>query len=532
MPAARLPLVSRRTWTLIAVVLGSGIVFLDSTVVNVALRAIGDQLPVSWFGVLEAQSYVVNGYLLTLSALLILAGALADRYGRRRMFIVGLSGFGASSLACGLAPTMELLIGARLVQGAFGALLVPTSLALINANFEGAERGRAFGIWAAATSALTILGPPLGGILVDNFGWEVAFLINVPLCAIGVLIAAARLDESQNEEASDRFDWIGAAAVALAVGGLAYGAIRGQEQQWNDVSAWVALAVGGVATVALIPLMAYRRNVLVPPSLFRSRNFSVTNVSTLLIYGTIYMYSYFQAIFVQQTFGYTATASGLLNVPISLALALFSTRAGHLAGRLGPRRFMAIGPALMALGLLWYLRLPADSTGWGARFSDPATLVPPVSVLVDFLPAILIYAAGLAILVAPLTTALMTSVPVGNSGLASAINNAISRIGPILASAVVFIAVSAAFYGGIDARLPGVDVSSPQVREEFRPLRIPDNAPSDRRQAAEGASTDAFRLAMLIAAALCGAGAVVNWVGIRDEDADRGDEGDQPAAAA
>ena len=523
---------SRRTWTLIAVVLGSGIVFLDSTIVNVALRAIGDQLPVSWFGVLEGQSYIVNGYLLTLSALLILAGALADRYGRRRMFIIGLAGFGASSLFCGLAPTMELLIMARLVQGAFGALLVPTSLALINAGFEGEERGRAFGVWAAATSALTVLGPPIGGFLVDSIGWEVAFLINVPLCAIGVLIAATRLGESRNAEATDRFDWLGAAAVALAVGGLAYGAIRGQEQQWTDPSAWVALGVGALATVALVPLMAFRRNVLVPPSLFRSRNFTVTNISTLLIYGTIYMYSYFQAIFVQQTLGYTATASGLLALPVGLALALFSTRVGRLAGRYGPRRFMAIGPAIMALGLLWYVRLPADSAPWAARFSDPATVVPPVSYLVDFLPAVLLFSIGIAILVAPLTTALMTSVPVGNSGLASAINNAISRIGPVLASAVVFIAVSATFYAGIDARLPGVDTSSPQVRDELRPLRLPEDATPQRQQAALEASTDAFRLAMLIAALLCASGAAANWIGIRDEDADEADGGGAEPAVA
>ncbi len=523
---------SRRTWTLIAVVLGSGIVFLDSTIVNVALRAIGDQLPVSWFGVLEGQSYIVNGYLLTLSALLILAGALADRYGRRRMFIIGLTGFGASSLVCGLSPTMELLIGARLVQGAFGALLVPTSLALINANFEGEERGRAFGVWAAATSALTVLGPPIGGFLVDNLGWEVAFLVNVPLCALGVVIAITRLEESTNAEASDRFDWLGAAAVALAVGGLAYGAIRGQEQQWQDVSAWIALAVGAIATAGLVPLMVYRRNVLVPPSLFGSRNFSITNVSTLLIYGALYMYSYFQAIFVQQALGYTATGAGLVGLPIGVLLALLSTRVGALAARYGPRRFMAVGPAIMALGLLWYVRLPASSTGWEARFSEPATLIPPASYLIDFLPAVLLFAVGIAILVAPLTTALMTSVPVGNSGLASAINNAISRIGPVLASAVVFIAVSAAFYGGIDARLPGIDTSSPQVREELRPLRIPDDASQEQGQAALEASTDAFRLAMLIAAALCGAGAVVNWFGIKDEEADAPEPGQGQVTAA
>ncbi|HSM38190.1 MAG TPA: MFS transporter [Candidatus Limnocylindrales bacterium] len=523
---------SPRTWTLIAVVLGSGIVFLDSTIVNVALRAIGDQLPATILGVLEGQSYIVNGYLLTLSALLILAGALADRYGRRRMFIIGLAGFGVSSLVCGLAPSMELLIVARLVQGAFGALLVPTSLALINANFDGAERGRAFGVWAAATSALVVLGPPIGGFLVDTIGWEVAFLVNVPLCALGVAIAATRLEESRNPDAPDRFDWLGAAAVALAVGGLAYGAIRGQEQQWTDPTAWAALAVGAVATVALVPLMAFRRNVLVPPSLFRSRNFTVVNISTLVIYGALYMYSYFQAIFVQQALGYTATAAGLTGLPIGLALVFFSTRVGALAGRYGPRRFMAIGPIFMALGLFWYVRLPPDSARWTASFADPATLVPPVSYLVDILPAVLLFAVGISILVAPLTTALMTSVPIGNSGLASAINNAISRIGPVLAGAVVFIAVSASFYAGVEERLPGIDTSSPEVRAELRPLRLPTDVPPQTERAALEASTDAFRLAMLIAGLLCAIGAAANWVGIRDEQAADNPPPVEPVAAA
>jgi EmrB/QacA subfamily drug resistance transporter len=500
-------------------VLGSGIVFLDSTVVNVALRSMGEQLPTSIVGVLEGQSYVVNGYLLTLSAFLILAGALADRYGRRRMFVIGLAGFGAASLACGLASTMEILILARLVQGLFGAVLVPTSLALINAAFDGPERGRAFGIWAAATSALTVFGPPLGGFLVDTAGWQVAFLINVPLSALGVVVAMTRMDESRDSRATERFDWLGATAVALAVGGLAYGAIRGQERQWTDASAWLALGIGAVATVSLLPLMTMRRNVLMPPDLFRSRNFTVTNVSTLLIYGALYMVSYFTAIFLQQAFGYTALASGLSIVPVDVALVLISTRAGRLAAEHGPRRFMTLGPALMAVGLLWYVRLPADSGPWEASFADPATLVPPAGYLVDVLPVMLLYGVGLAILVAPLTTALMTSVPIGNSGLASAINNAISRIGPVLASAVVFIAVSASFFGGLEARLPGLDASSPEVREEFMPLRIPSQATDERRTAALEASTDAFRLAMLIAALLSAAGAAANWVGIRDADA-------------
>jgi MFS family permease len=265
--------------------------------------------------------------------------------------------------------------------------------------------------------------------------------------------------------------------------------------------------------------MTRRRNVLVPPALFRSRNFTITNVSTLLIYGALYMVSYFAAIFLQQALGYTALAAGLAFIPGDVALVLLSTRAGRLAGRYGPRRFMAYGPALMAVGLLWLLRLPADSSAWRANLSDAGTLLPSSGYLVDILPFQLVFGFGLAVMVAPLTTALMTSVPTGNSGLASAINNAVSRIGPVLASAVLFIAVSAAFFGGLEARLPGIDTADPRTRAEFSPLRIPDGSSPQRERAALEASTDAFRLAMLIAALLCAAGAAVNWAGIRDEEA-------------
>jgi hypothetical protein len=225
------------------------------------------------------------------------------------------------------------------------------------------------------------------------------------------------------------------------------------------------------------------------------------------------------AIFLQQAFGYSALASGLALIPADVALILLSTWAGRLAAAHGPRRFMTVGPALMALGLLWYLRLPADSGTWAATFRDPVTLLPPSGYLVDILPAVVPFGIGLGIMVAPLTTALMTSVPTGNSGLASAINNAVSRIGPILASAVVFIAISAAFFGGLEARLPGLDADRPEVRDEFAPLRIPAESAPERQDAAREASTDAFRLAMLVAALLCASGAAVNWFGIRDEDA-------------
>jgi EmrB/QacA subfamily drug resistance transporter len=515
---------SRRTWTLVAVVLASGIVFLDSTVVNVALDHIGQELPATYVGSLEGQSYVVFGYLLTLSALLILAGSLADVYGRRRMFLIGLSGFGVSSVLCGVAPDMELLIFFRLVQGIFGALLVPTSLALISATFEGEERGRAFGIWAAASGATTLLGPPLGGFLVDAVSWRVVFLINVPLVAIALYAGFVHLAESRNPDAEGRFDWLGAIVVALGVGGLSFGAIRGQQQQWADPLAWAALAVGVLASIAAVPLMLRRAHPLVPPRLFRSRNFTVTNISTLLIYGALYVFSYLSAIFVQGTLGYTALAAGLIGLPTSILLTFFSTSMGTLAGRYGPRWFMTVGPALMALGLLWLTRLPADSTSWSASLADPVTLVPPLAYWTDLFPAMVVFALGLTVMVAPLTTALMNSVPERNSGIASAINNAISRVGPLLAGAVVFIAITAAFYSGLQQRVDGLNVDDPAVRRTFAPLNAPAaDVPAAQARAANGASTDAFHLAMLIAAALCAAGAVTNGIGIRNES---------PAAAA
>ena len=214
----------RERWTLTAAVLGSSIVFVDSTVVNVALPRIGRELPTPLFGVLEGQSYIYNGYLLTLSALLILAGALSDFYGRRRMFLLGLIGFGATSVLCGLAPNMEFLVASRILQGAAGALLVPGSLAILTSTFTGEAQGRAFGVWAAASAATTILGPFVGGILVDTISWRVAFLINVPLVVLAVWATIRYVRETRNESATGRFDWLGAAVIAVAVGGLSFGA--------------------------------------------------------------------------------------------------------------------------------------------------------------------------------------------------------------------------------------------------------------------------------------------------------------------
>ena len=311
-------------WTMAAVVLGSGIVFLDTSVVNLALPTIAEELRSSWFFLapLEAQSYVGASYFVTLSALLILGGGLTDFFGRARMFRLGLLGFLATSVLCGLAPNMELLILFRILQGATGALVVPGSLAIITASFEGEQQGRAFGLWAGASAATTILGPFVGGVLVNSISWRAAFFINVPFLLVA-LYAMRHVPDSRDENASGSFDWLGSIVVVLAVGGLAFGVIRGEQTQWQGVEAFVALVVGGIATVLFPIMMLTRSDPLVPPSLFRSRNFTVTNISTFVIYGALYVFLAFQGLFLIGTLGYNEPAAGIAGLPATLFLVLF-----------------------------------------------------------------------------------------------------------------------------------------------------------------------------------------------------------------
>jgi EmrB/QacA subfamily drug resistance transporter len=510
---------SNKNWTLFAAVLGSGVVFLDSSVLPVALPAIGRE-PRLFIDVLEGQNYVHYGYLLTLSALLIIAGALTDHHGRRRMFSLGLFGFALTSLLCGLAPNMELLILFRLLQGAAGALLVPGSLAILTNTFTGDEQGRAFGVWAAASSAVTVLGPFVGGMLVEEVSWRAIFLINLPLLAVALWATQRHVAESRDESSSGRFDWLGALLIGLAVGGLAFGAIFGQQRQWQDPLAFAALGVGALATLALPFYLARARRPLVPLVMFRSRNFSVTNLSTLLIYGALYVVFMLLPIYLVGTLGYNAPAAGLATVPSSLFLIVLSARFGALASRYGPRWFMAGGPLLMAVGVAWLVRVPALSEAWRFHLGDPSSWLPPLGYVVDILPAMTVFGFGLAVMVAPLTTALMRSVPSRQAGLASAINNALSRVGPQLAGALIFVVVTATFYASLGAQLPEVDVNVPSVRADFQPLNQPaPHLSAEHVSAAREASTDAFRLGMLTAAGLLVLGALANAAGISNRQA-------------
>ena len=504
-------------WTLLAAIVASGIVFLDSTVVNLALKRIGQELPTTTsLGILEAQAYIGSGYLAVLAALLIVAGALADRYGRRRIFIIGLAAFGVVSILCGLAPTLEILIVARLLQGAAGALLVPGSLSIITAAFEGAARARAFGLWAASTSALTLLGPILGGLLVDNVSWRVAFLINVPLVGVALWSAIRHVNESRDPDSAGHFDWLGSIVGAGAVGGLAFGAIRGQQSQWTDGIAWFALAVGAVGLVLFPILMAVRPRPLVPLSLFRNREFATINLATFLIYGALYVSFTYTALLYQGTLGYSATGAAIIGLPSGILLATLSARVGGLTARFGSRIFLIIGPLIVAAGQLWLARIPATSTPWLAELGRPASLVPPVDALIDVLPSVISFGAGMAMVVAPLTNTLMGSVPARNTGLGSAINNALSRVGQPLLGAVIFVAITASFYSALAAHVPGLDPADPAVRSAIVPLNPPKaGTPPDEVAAARVASVDAFHLSALVSAGLMIAGAATSAVGLR-----------------
>lgn len=502
---------------MMAAVLGSGIVFLDGTIVNLALAPIGRELPATFLGVLEGQAYIVSGYLAVLAALLIIAGALADYYGRRRIFAVGLAGFGASSLLCGIAPSLEFIVLARILQGAAGALLVPGSLSIITATFEGPARARAFGIWASATSGLTLFGLPIGGLIVETLSWRVAFLINVPLVALALWATIRHMPETRDPEASRTFDWLGAFVGAIAIGGLAFGAIRGQQENWQDPLAFAALAVGFVALVAFPVLMKLNPHPLVPLSLFRNRTFAVINLATFLIYGALYAAFLYQALLLQGTLGYSSLAFGLSGFPGGILLTTLSARVGPLAGRIGARPFLVAGPILMAAGQLWWSRIPATSAPWRANLQDLASLIPPVSFFTDVVPALLLFGVGISLVVAPLTSTLMSSIPVRSAGLGSAINNALSRVGQPLLGAVIFVLVSATFYAGLATRVPGLNPSDPDVRATLPPLNPAKKPVSPEIAAADKeASVDAFHVAALINVVLLGSGAMVTFVGLRE----------------
>ncbi|WP_291056466.1 DHA2 family efflux MFS transporter permease subunit [Herbiconiux sp.] len=405
---------SRAQRVVLAVAILSAFVsFLDATVINVALPAISRDLG----GELSSQQWVVDAYLITLGAVILLAGSLSDVFGRKKVLFAGLIGFGVSSLLCAFAPTIEFLIVARGLQGIAGALLVPSSLALILANFSGPSQGRAIGTWTAFTSVANIAGPILGGVLVDQLSWRYVFGINVLPIAV-TLVLLTRLEHDHVRDPAARIDWAGAALGILGLGLPVFALIEQANFGWGSPVVLVPLIVGILALAGFIVNERRARQPMLPLELFRVRNFSMGNIATFLIYGALSLGFFSLAVFLQQVAGYSATEAGFAMIPTSLLLIGLSSLSGRLSGRIGPRLFMTVGPLLASAGFLLMLRIGDDA-----------------NYLTQVLPAIVVFGLGMAITVAPLTAAILGAIDPARSGIASAVNNAVSRVAGLIAVA-------------------------------------------------------------------------------------------------
>jgi EmrB/QacA subfamily drug resistance transporter len=487
-----------RRRVLLASILGSGIVFLDGTVVNVALPAIRAGL----HGDLADQQWVVEAYLLTLSALLLVGGSLGDLRGRRRIMMEGLAGFGACSLLCALAPSSPLLIAARALQGIAGALLVPSSLALIMDSYpSGHERGAAIGTWTAWTGMATVIGPLGGGWLIQAASWRWIFAINLLPVAV-CLWLLSRIPESPRT--GRHIDVTGAGLAMLGLAGPVFALIEQTTYGWGDPRVAVPLVVGVILLGGLIVWERRTPEPMLPLSLFRARNFSVGNVTTFSLYGGLSIATFFLVLYIQQVGGYTPLEAGLALLPITLVMFTLSRRWGALAERIGPRPFMGIGPLVAGVGLLLETRVGAHAT-----------------YLTTVLPGLLVFALGLSATVAPLTTTVLGAVDPGHSGVASGVNNAISRMAGLIAIAALGAAVTASFQSRLQHELIGRHVSPAAVASaRARPLVISDAyaPPAERvtlHRALVHASVGAFGLGMEIAAGLAGAGGLISLVGIQ-----------------
>jgi EmrB/QacA subfamily drug resistance transporter len=404
---------SRGKWILLTTILGSSMALLDSTVVNVALPRIGRDLDAD----LAALQWTVNAYMLTLAGLILLGGSLGDRYGRRKVFVVGVVWFAVASLLCGLAPNAEVLIAARALQGVGGALLTPGSLALIQASFHPDDRGRAVGLWSGFGGVGAAVGPFVGGWLVDGPGWRWVFLLNVPLALVCVPVALRHVPESGDGRAHTRFDVLGAGLGAVALALITYALI---EARAGTVAVALTAVAGLGAAVAFVYVEKRQADPMMPPDIFASRQFTAVNLVTLCVYAALGGFFFLAALQLQVVVGYSALGAGVALLPTTVLMLLLSARSGELGERIGPRIPLTVGPLLAAAGMLLMLRV-----GPGASY------------VVDVLPALLVLGLGLVTLVAPLTATVLGSVSTARAGLASGINNAAARAAGLIAVAAL-----------------------------------------------------------------------------------------------
>jgi len=514
----------RKRLSLLAAIMGSFVAGLDATAVNVALPAIRDDLG----GGLAGQQWTSNAYLLTLGSLILIGGSLGDVYGERRVFSLGVAGFGATSVLCAAAPSIEVLVAARALQGAFGALLTPSALALIVAAFPAAERGSAIGSWTAWAGIATVVGPLAGGYLVDGVSWRLIFAINVPFVAATLILVSVAVPRRERGMAHAPVDWLGAALTAFGLAGPVLALIRQPAVGWGSAQVWGPLIAGVLLLAAFLVHESRTAYPMLPLGLFRHRNFAVGNLETFAMYGGLGTTFFFLVLFLQQVAGWSALNAGLAMLPSTIVMFLLSKRAGRLADRLGPRLFMGGGPLLAAAGLVLMQRLDAH-----------------VDYVTDLLPALLVFSLGLSATVAPLTATVLADADESNAGIASGVNNAIARIAGLLAVAAVGAVVAAQFSASLDKPLarvalpPAGRAAVDDARREILARVDPGRTGAEVAAAVEDASVHAFHVGMGIAAVLVALGGVLGLAAIRNprrevrcEDCAGGQFAGQPADAA
>jgi EmrB/QacA subfamily drug resistance transporter len=482
--------------TVVAAVLGSITVFVDSTVVNVALPAITDDLG----GGMSGQQWLSSAYLLTLGALLLIGGSLGDLHGRRKMFMLGLVGFGVASILCAIAPTIETLVVARALQGLAGALLVPNTLGLIVAKFPPHDRGAAIGSWTAWSGISMVAGPLVGGVIVDSISWRWIFAINI-VPVVAALVIVRQVDAEHDDPVPGHIDVPGAILGTVGLAGTVFALIEQQTRGWTDPLILVTLIGGLVCLVAFVVVEHVRAHPMLDLTLFRERNFAVGNASTLAIYGGLGAVPFFLVLFLQQVAGYSALDAGLATIPVTVEMFFLSRRFGALADRIGPRLFMGGGPIVAGIGIALLARLDADG-----------------DYLTDALPGILVFGFGLSMTVAPLTATVLGGVDERHAGMASAINNATARIGSLLAVAAIGAVVSASFASALDDRIAGQGIP-PAVVQTAKGRALAADAPAGLpglQAELDASAVHAFRVAMLITAALVAIGGGLSAAGIRN----------------
>jgi EmrB/QacA subfamily drug resistance transporter len=497
--------VPRKTLALVACILGSGMAFLDGTVVNVALPAMASDLGAG----LALQQWVVEAYLLTLASFLLVGGSLADVFGRRRVYLAGVAGFAVTSALCGLAPNAETLVAFRALQGIAAAILVPSTLGIIVAVFDDDERGRAIGTWTAWTGIATVIGPLVGGVLVQAASWRWVFLINLPFALATAALTLYALPDDRPAGRRARLDVRGAALAALGLAGPVFALIEQPRQGWGSPLVWAPLAAGLLLLAAFVAVERRTRDPMLPFDLFRRRNFAYGNLATLAMYAGLGVPFFFLFLFLQQVAGYGPVEAGVALLPVTALMFVLSKRFGGLADRVGPRPLMTAGPLVAGAGLLLMLRVDT-----GAEY------------LTELLPALVVFGVGLSATVAPLTAAVLSGADPEHAGIASGINNAVARIATLLAVAVIGVFISSTFTAALHDRV-AVASLSPAGRAAVRlaeeqplstalPANVRGAERARLREALAAASLESFRVAIGAGAGLVLLAGLVSYAGVRD----------------